>query len=71
MRCHVKVVRDLQGQLSRLKASKDARGRVSEEWLVRVILTAPNVRGRAMSEAFHLARNFIAVQRQAATGAYG
>ena len=76
---------------------------MSEEWLLRVILTAPHVSGRAMSEAFFLAvrsdsnmisresigniraaflemyksmifsaaGDFIAVQRQAATGAYG
>ena len=103
-RCRAKKkLSALQEELSRLKASKDARGRVSEEWLVRVLLTAPNVSGRAMSEAFHLAvgsdstmisresigniraaflemykamifsaaRDFIAVQRQAATGACG
>ena len=103
-RCRTKKkMSALQEELSRLKASKDARGRVSEEWLVRVLLTAPNVSGRAMSEAFHLAvgsdsnmisresigniraaflemykamifsaaRDFIAVQRQAATGACG
>ena len=76
---------------------------MSEEWLLRVILTAPHVSGRAMSEAFFLAvrsdsnmisresignikaafldmyksmrfsaaGDFIAVQLQAATGAYG
>ena len=30
-------------------------GRVSEEWILRVILSAPKVSGRALAEAFHLA----------------
>ena len=27
---------------------------MSEEWILRVMLTTPNVSGRAMAEAFHL-----------------
>jgi len=50
-----KKVKMLENQLAELKTSKDVRGRVSEEWLVRVILAAPKVSGRALAEAFHLA----------------
>ena len=48
-----KKVQQLTAELSTLKSSKDVRGRVSEEWLLRVILAAPNVSGRALAESFH------------------
>ena len=51
---HKKKVQQLTAELHALKSSKDVSGRVSEEWLLRVILAAPNVSGRALAEAFHL-----------------
>jgi len=51
--------KQLQAEVADLRArhetSKGVGGRVSEEWLLRVIMTAPNVTGRALAEAFHLA----------------
>ena len=40
---------------TKFETSKCVGGRVSEEWILRVILSAPNVSGRALAEAFHLA----------------
>ena len=39
---------------TKFETSKCVGGRVSEEWILRVILSAPNVSGRALAEAFHL-----------------
>ena len=50
-----KKVNELQDRLTKLTDSKTVGGRVSEEWILRVILTAPHVSGRALAEAFHLA----------------
>ena len=50
-----KKVNELQDRLTKLTDSKTVGGRVSEEWITRVILTAPHVSGRALAETFHLA----------------
>ena len=54
-----KKLQKLEAEFAALKAkhesSKDVGGRVSEEWLLRVMLTAPHVSGRALAVAFHLA----------------
>ena len=47
-------MQQLTTELCTLKSSKDVRGRVTEEWRMRVILTAPNVSGRALTESFNL-----------------
>ena len=50
-----KKVNELQDRLTKLTDSKTVGGRVSEEWITRVILTAPHVSGHALAETFHLA----------------
>ena len=46
---------DLELKLQKFTASKTVGGRISEEWLLRTILTAPHVSGRALAETFHFA----------------
>ena len=54
-RCRMlKKMHALTAELHTLKSSKSVRGRVSEEWLTRVILAAPNVSGRALADSFHV-----------------
>ena len=50
----LKKMHALTAELHTLKSSKSVRGRVSEEWLTRVILAAPNVSGRALADSFHV-----------------
>lgn len=50
-----KKVNELQDRLTKLTDSKTVGGRVSEEWITRVILAAPHVSGHALAETFHLA----------------
>ena len=50
-----KKITDLEIQLKKFTESKTVGGRISEEWLLRTILTAPHVSGRALAEVFHLA----------------
>ena len=45
----------LQQELAKYTRPKDLAKRVSEEWIIRVILTAPNVSARALSESFRMA----------------
>ena len=45
----------LEQEIAKYKRPKDLAGRVSEEWIIRVILTAPNVSARALSESFRMA----------------
>ena len=45
---------ELEQELAKYKRPKDLAGRVSEEWIIRVILTAPNVSARALSESFRM-----------------
>ena len=45
----------LQQELAKYTRPKDLAKRVSEEWIIRVILTAPNVSARALSESFCMA----------------
>ena len=47
-------VLQLTSQLAAHTFAKSIGGRLSEEWILRVMLTAPNVSGRAMAESFHL-----------------
>ena len=49
-----KKIEELEQEIAKYKRPKDIQGRVSEEWIVRVILTAPNVSARALSESFRL-----------------
>jgi hypothetical protein len=49
-----KKVLQMTSELQKHTSSKAVGGVVSEEWLLRVILTAPHVSGRALAEAFHL-----------------
>ena len=59
MRCQLwrknKKLEKLEQEIAEYKQAKDLAGRVSEEWIIRVILTAPNVSARALSESFRMA----------------
>ena len=44
----------LTSKLKAFQSSKIVGGVISASWILRVILTAPNVSGRSMAEAFHL-----------------
>ena len=50
-----KKLQELEQEIAKYKRPKDLAGRVSEEWIIRVILTAPNVSARALSESFRMA----------------
>ena len=47
-------IAELTSKVNTFQLSKGVHGVLSEIWILRVILTAPNVSGRAMAEAFHL-----------------
>ena len=47
-------ITDLELKLQKFTESKTVGGRISEEWLLRTILTAPHVSGRALAETFLL-----------------
>ena len=47
-------MQQLTSQLEAHERSKSMGGRLSEEWIMRVILSAPNVSSRALEESFHL-----------------
>ena len=49
-----KKIAELTAEVQTSKNSKDVSGRVSEDWLLRIILTEPDVSGCAMAEAYHL-----------------
>ena len=59
LRCQLwrknKKLEQLEQEIAKYKRPKDLAGRVSEEWIIRVILTAPNVSARALSESFRMA----------------
>ena len=49
-----KKIADLTSEVENNQSSKGVHGLLSQTLILRVILTAPNVSGRAMAEAFHL-----------------
>ena len=50
-----KKINDLASKLETFRSSKSVHGVVSASWILKVILIAPNVSGRGLAEAFHLA----------------
>ena len=47
-------IKELASKLETFHSSKSVHGVLSASWILRVILTAPNVSGRGLAEAFHL-----------------
>ena len=47
-------IKKLASKLETFQSSKGVHNVLSQSWILRVMLTAPNVSGRAMAEAFHL-----------------
>ena len=47
-------IAELTTKVEAFQFSKGVHGVLSEVWILKVILIAPNVSGRAMAEAFHL-----------------
>ena len=60
-------VAQLEEKLAKHTESKSAGGRISVEWISRVLCAAPNASGRALAAAFHLVvgsdRNLISRQK--------
>ena len=50
-----KKVLQLEIQVTRLTQTKSLRGRLSQEWILRMLMSAPQCSGRALAHAFHMA----------------